>query len=468
MRGSPAHPSYPLPESLSLLPQAPPLFLPRASARAQDYFEGEHHNHSSEPPSAKTLSVFKDPNETKRTVTSISWYPDGGKKLAVSFALMQFQDWRMDKMSPKSYIWDVNNPNFPEQELVPSSPLCCLKYNPKDPHLLVGGSYNGLISYWDTRRGDTPMDTSIIEKSHRDPVYDIWWLQGKTAYECASTSTDGQVLWWDIRKLGEPADIMSLDDKAAPDAKPMGGVSMDYSTAGGKFLVGTEQGKIVACNRKAKNPSDRIGSVYEGHCGPVYALSRNPFFPKYFMTIGDWTVRLWNEDIKTPIMTSQYFKNYVLDATWSPTRPGVFLTTKMDGTLDVWDYFYKQNDPTLSLQVDGDGLSTVTMQDAGSLVATGSVDGSVYMLELCEGLSTMQQNEKSSVSQMLERESKREKNLEARAKELRVKEKRAAEQASQSNGGDVEGKMPWEERQQQIESEFWKLVGDADNTASAE
>jgi len=94
--------------------------------------------------------------------------------------------------------------------------------------------------------------------------------------------------------------------------------------------------------------------VYEGHCGPVYALQRNPFFPKYFMTIGDWTVRLWNEDLKTPIMTSKYFKNYLLDATWSPTRPGVFITTKMDGTLDVWDYFYKQNDPTLSLQVDDD------------------------------------------------------------------------------------------------------------------
>ena len=47
------------------------------------------------------------------------------------------------------------------------------------------------------------------------------------------------------------------------------------------------------------------------------------------------------------------------------------------------------------------------MQDQGSLVATGSVDGSVYMLELCEGLAIMQQNEKQSVQQMLERESKR-------------------------------------------------------------
>jgi len=177
-------------------------------------------------------------------------------------------------------------------------------------------------------------------------------------------------------------------------------------------------------------------------------------------------VRLWNEDIKTPIMTSQYFKNYVLDASWSPTRPGVFLTTKMDGTLDVWDYFYKQNDPTLSLQVDGDGLSTVSIQDAGSLVATGSVDGSVYMLELCEGLATMQQNEKTSVSQMLERESKREKNLEARAKELRVKEKRAAEQAQGAPGGEAEGKVPWEDRQKEIEQEFWKLVGNGEEATA--
>ena len=56
--------------------------------------------------------------------------------------------------------------------------------------------------------------------------------------------------------------------------------------------------------------------MYEGHCGPVYALQRNPFYPKFFLTIGDWTVRLWNEELRSPIMTSKYFKNYVLDATW--------------------------------------------------------------------------------------------------------------------------------------------------------
>lgn len=33
--------------------------------------------------------------------------------------------------------------------LKPASPLVCLDYNPKDPHTLVGGSYNGQIGrFW--------------------------------------------------------------------------------------------------------------------------------------------------------------------------------------------------------------------------------------------------------------------------------------------------------------------------------
>lgn len=48
-------------------------------------------------------------------------------------------------MSYESYIWDVENPNVPDQKIIPSSPLVCLKYNPKDSHILIGGMYNGLV-----------------------------------------------------------------------------------------------------------------------------------------------------------------------------------------------------------------------------------------------------------------------------------------------------------------------------------
>ena len=62
------------------------------------------------------------------------------------------------------------------------------------------------------------------------------------------------------------------------------------------------------------------GVMLSGHHGPVYGLVRNPFYPKYFLSIGDWTARIWNEDLKTPIMTSKYHSSYLTGGRWSPTR----------------------------------------------------------------------------------------------------------------------------------------------------
>lgn len=42
---------------------------------------------------------------------------------------------------------------------------------------------------------------------------------------------------------------------------------------------------------------------------------------------------------------------YLTDGAWSPVRPAVFFTTRMDGTLDIWDFVFKQCDPALSLKV---------------------------------------------------------------------------------------------------------------------
>lgn len=41
------------------------------------------------------------------------------------------------------------------------------------------------------------------------------------------------------------------------------------------------------------------------HHGPIYSIQRNPAQNKYFMTVGDWTARIWAEDLKTPIMTTK-------------------------------------------------------------------------------------------------------------------------------------------------------------------
>jgi dynein intermediate chain 2 len=108
----------------------------------------------------------------------------------------------------------------------------------------------------------------------------------------------------DIRKLGEPLESMPL--QVGADSATLGGVTLSYDVAAGptNFLVGTEQGTVLLCKRKSKSPSDRIGAVYPGHHGPIYALQRHPMFPKNFLTVGDWTARIWNDDLKTPIVSS--------------------------------------------------------------------------------------------------------------------------------------------------------------------
>eukprot|EP01135_Chromosphaera_perkinsii_P006543 Nk52_evm15s539 gene=Nk52_evmTU15s539 len=403
----------------------------------EEYFTEAEADHSGEPPSAKTINVFQDHNAIKRTASHISWYPEGIRKLAVSYCILDFQQ-MPDGVCYDSYIWDLENPNSPEQIITPPSPLVCLEYNPKDPHVLVGGCYNGLVAYWDTRRGSMPVDVSPIEKSHRDPVYKVSWIQSKTGTECFSCSTDAQVLWWDIRKLGEPTETLTLDpDK---DGKLYGGVVLEYeSTMPTKFMVGTEKGAVLACNRKAKNPGEKITGKYTDHHSPVYALQRNPFFPKNFLTIGDWRAQVWNEDLKTPIMWTKYQNSYLTDGAWSPSRPGVFFTTKMDGTMEVWDTIFKQNDPTLTLQVCDVALNSIRVQEQGKFVAVGSKDGSTTLLELCDSLSVMQSNEKASVSQMFEREAKREKMLETRAREIRLKQQQQPSSAATKNEEAEEG-----------------------------
>ena len=66
--------------------------------------------------------------------------------------------------------------------------------------------------------------------------------------------------------------------------------------------------------------------------------------------------------------------SYMTDGCWSPVRPAVFFTTKMDGTLDVWDYLFKQNDPTLSIQVGNIFISLAAPWGFAGFQATGMIE----------------------------------------------------------------------------------------------
>jgi dynein intermediate chain 2 len=53
------------------------------------------------------------------------------------------------RMPMSSYIWHLNNPNTPEKTLTPPSALCTMVFNHKNSDIIVGGSYNGSLSFFD-------------------------------------------------------------------------------------------------------------------------------------------------------------------------------------------------------------------------------------------------------------------------------------------------------------------------------
>jgi len=203
------------------------------------------------------------------------------------------------------------------------------------------------------------------------------------------------------------------------------------------------------------------------HHGPIYSIQRNPTHNKFFMTVGDWTARIWTEELKTPIMTTKYHPAYLTSGCWSPTRAGVFYVTRMDGVLDIWDYFYRQNEVAYSHKVGELPLASVSVnQHTGKLVAVGDVGGTVSLLEVCDSLAVAQPNEKMAIMNMLDRETKQEKNLELRERDLR-RQKAAeadalkADSASKSDGKDEQ----MEDLLRRVDKDFLSMIKGAEDTA---
>ncbi|VDM16983.1 unnamed protein product [Hydatigera taeniaeformis] len=308
------------------------------------------------------------------------------------------------------------------------------------PEAVLKRAYSILAAkgLWDRRKGSFPVESSPVENSHRDPAWQVIWIQSKTGTEFFSTSTDGQVLWWDVRKMNEPMEILYLDPTKNQDLNcSIGAYALEYEpTIPTKFMAGTEQGMIISCNRKGKSPAEKVAAVFPGHKGPVYALQRNPFFTKFFLSVGDWSARIWSEDMKDdPIMWTPYHDSGATDGCWSPVRPALFFMTRLNGHLELWDYVFKQREPTLNIKISEDSLHCVRVNEEGQLVAVGSRSGVTTILELSGGFTTAAKNEKATVGAMFERETHREKILETRAKELRVKEKQRAMAEAAAAGG---------------------------------
>lgn len=82
------------------------IFQNNATNIYETFFENLEPAPLLDPCSSKTVNVYRDPCQRKRPVSHLSWSPDGGTKLAVSYCDKLFQVDRTN-LSNDSYIWEI-------------------------------------------------------------------------------------------------------------------------------------------------------------------------------------------------------------------------------------------------------------------------------------------------------------------------------------------------------------------------
>lgn len=86
---------------------------------------------------------------------------------------------------------------------------------------------------------------------------------------------------------------------------------MEFNADAGanKFLIGTEQGGILSAIKKPKKNLEiptRYGMDAGRHLGPIYSINRSIPNNRYFLSVGDWSAKIWFDDVKTPIINTRY------------------------------------------------------------------------------------------------------------------------------------------------------------------
>lgn len=97
----------------------------------------------------------------------------------------------------------------------------------------------------------------------------------------------------------------------------------------------------------------------------------------------------------------------------------------MDGVLDAWDLLQQHNEPVLTIKVCDEPLLCMRAHESGRFISAGSKNGAAFLIEVSDNMATSMKNDKPLLTAMFDRENKREKILEAKLREIKLKVKTA-------------------------------------------
>ncbi|KAK6620083.1 hypothetical protein RUM44_006483 [Polyplax serrata] len=311
----------------------------------------------------KPLWNFKKDFKYALMVTDLDWNPLNQDLLAVGYGNLKF----LRKTPGVVCIWSPKNPRQPEREFFFEESVTSLNYSKLRPNILAVGTRRGKIYVLDasSHTGEPRLLKSDDSKPRPEPIWKVQWYQHKELVfekeeilavgesgvlmlfsfpsDVLATGTGrGNVLKLDYvvsketfleKKVGGKVVQWEQMDDVIYDRKTFSGLSFSIFSNRNFCYVSTKEGVLVKCNMR--NPSMTTG-VFPAHDGPIYVVTHSPVTDLIYFTCGaDWTIKIWMEGIKQPLLNLQN-KAPVRCARWSPTIPTIIAAVS-DAQLSIWD-----------------------------------------------------------------------------------------------------------------------------------
>ncbi|KAI6207246.1 Protein SDA1 [Aphelenchoides fujianensis] len=242
-------------------------------------------------------------------------------------------------------IWNTNfSTTTPECVFHSNSPIkamCFAKFHPK---LILGGCSTGQLCMWDLRANKrNPVTKSPISaRSHTQEIVQMSVVGSQHSHELVTVSLDGIICWWSLDNLHTPVEKLTATS-GAKKALPILSIDFDHHDVS-QFVCGAEDGFLYLGDKNEPNPDKKLFGDIAAHDGSVTCvnLHKTPGpvdFSRYCLTSStDFTCKLWNlADKKNKEIFSFENKHgsYVESLSWSPVHPAVFISTSLNGTLNL-------------------------------------------------------------------------------------------------------------------------------------
>ncbi|NWR85731.1 DNAI1 protein, partial [Furnarius figulus] len=372
---------------------------------AQDfkYFEDASDEFRGQQGTLLPLWHFQYDKTKKLAVTAISWNPKYNDLFAVGYGSYDF----MKQGHGMVLLYSLKNPSFPEYVFSGNSGVMCLDFNSEHPHLMVVGFYDGNVAIYSLKKATSqPIYKSSAESGkHTEPVWQVKWQKDDMDNNSNffSISSDGRIVSWTLVKN----ELVHVDIiKLSVDGTMQGPEGLQLQTLGCGtsfdfhkkidylFLVGTEEGKIYKCS---KNYSNQFLDVFEAHHMAVDTVSWNPYHLKVFISCSsDWTVKIWDHTIKTPMFTYD-LSCAVGDVAWSPYSSTVFAAVTTDGKAHVFDLNINKHEPLCTQLVvtrKKNKTTHIQFNPVYPIIIIGDERGLITSLKLSPNLRKMPKEKK--------------------------------------------------------------------------